>query len=185
MQMYRSRIAVWIFILMPALSACLAEGAAKVGYALQENWAWFGADGAALAEHLVATYAIGWPLTGEMRAQFPQPKPAQSADDLGVVVSFACEAEGVTETFIVPEGTRALSINLLNWRTDSAPAAKEENLGARFTDYSGSIVHDAGALCGAYCRGAKCFILHGAKTLILFASPKPANFAGLEAQICR
>ena len=110
---------------------------------------------AELAERLVATYAIGWPLTEEMCARYPQLRPAQGADDTGVIVSFECEAEGVTGTFIVPEGTRALSINPLNWRTDSAPASKEENLGACFTDYSGSIVRDAGALCGAYIDPAR------------------------------
>ena len=272
--MRKGRIAAWVLLLMLALSACLAEGAAEPDYALEENWAWFGigedkaadvflvcptvdvreetnmsmddaetkanflgalnmergiyedsarlfapyyrqaamqvygltaeqrepylelayrdvsaafatylekwnegrpiilagfsqgADmcyrllqeyfgDAELAERLVATYAIGWPLTEEMCARYPQLRPAQGADDTGVIVSFECEAEGVTGTFIVPEGTRALSINPLNWRTDSAPAAKEENLGACFTDYSGSIVRDAGALCGAYIDPAR------------------------------
>ena len=272
--MRKRRIAAWVLLLMLALSACLAEGAAEPDYALEENWAWLGigeakaadvflvcptvdvrdetnmsmddaetkanflgalnmerdiyADSArlfapyyrqaamqvygmtaeqrepylelayrdvsaafathlekwnegrpiilagfsqgadmcyrllqeyfgdeALAERLVATYAIGWPLTEEMCARYPQLRPAQGADDTGVIVSFECEAEGVTETFIVPEGTRALSINPLNWRTDSAPASKEENLGACFTDYSGSIVRDAGALCGAYIDPAR------------------------------
>lgn len=272
--MRKGRIAAWVLLLMLALSACLAEGAAEPDYALQESWAWLGigeakaadvflvcptvdvreetnmsmddaetkanflgalnmergiyedsarlfapyyrqaamqvygltaeqrepylelayrdvsaafathlekwnegrpiilagfsqgADmcyrllqeyfgDAELAERLVATYAIGWPLTEEMCARYPQLRPAQGADDTGVIVSFECEAEGVTGTFIVPEGTRALSINPLNWRTDSAPAAKEENLGACFTDYSGSIVRDAGALCGAYIDPAR------------------------------
>ena len=272
--MRKGRIAAWVLLLMLALSACLAEGAAEPDYALEENWAWFGIgedkaadvflvcptvdvreetnmsmddaetkanflgalnmergiyedsarlfapyyrqaamqvygltaeqrepylelayrdvsaafstyleswnegrpiilvgfsqgadmcyrllqeyfDDGALAERLVATYAIGWPLTGEMCARYPQLRPAQGADDTGVIVSFECEAEGVTETFIVPEGMRALSINPLNWRTDSAPASKEENLGACFTDYSGSIVTDAGALCGAYIDPAR------------------------------
>ena len=272
--MRKRRIAAWVLLLMLALSACLAEGAAEPDYALQESWAWLGigeakaadvflvcptvdvrdetnmsmddaetkanflgalnmerdiyADSARLfapyyrqaamqvygmtaeqrepylelayrdvsaafatylekwnegrpiilagfsqgadmcyrllqeyfgdaelAERLVATYAIGWPLTEEMCARYPQLRPAQGADDTGVIVSFECEAEGVTGTFIVPEGTRALSINPLNWRTDSAPASKEENLGACFTDYSGSIVRDAGALCGAYIDPAR------------------------------
>lgn len=272
--MRKGRIAAWVLLLMLALSACLAEGAAEPDYALQESWAWLGigedkatdvflvcptvdvreetnmsmddaetkanflgalnmergiyedsarlfapyyrqaamqvygltaeqrepylelayrdvsaafatylekwnegrpiilagfsqgADmcyrllqeyfgDAELAERLVATYAIGWPLTEEMCARYPQLRPAQGADDTGVIVSFECEAEGVTGTFIVPEGTRALSINPLNWRTDSAPASKEENLGACFTDYSGSIVRDAGALCGAYIDPAR------------------------------
>lgn len=105
---------------------------------------------AALAEQLVAVYAIGWPLTEEMTQQYPQMRPARRADDVGVIVSFECEAEEVTDTFLMPKGTRALSINPLNWKTDSTPASREENLGACFTDYSGSIVREAAALCGCY-----------------------------------
>ena len=134
----------------PIILAGFSQGA-DMCYRLMEEY--FG--DAALAERLVAAYAIGWPLTGEMCAQYPQLKPAQGADDTGVIVSFECEAEGVTETFIVPERTCALSINPLNWRTDSTPASKEENLGACFTDYSGGIVRDAGALCGAYIDPAR------------------------------
>ena len=134
----------------PIILAGFSQGADMCYRLLQE---YFG--DAELAERLVATYAIGWPLTEEMCARYPQLRPAQGADDTGVIVSFECEAEGVTGSFIVPEGTRALSINPLNWRTDSAPASKEENLGACFTDYSGSIVRDAGALCGAYIDPAR------------------------------
>lgn len=98
----------------------------------------------------MAVYAIGWPLTEEMTEKYPQMKAAQCAYDIGTIVSFECEAEDVTDTFIIPKGTKALSINPLNWKTDSTPASREENRGACFTDYSGSIVSDAGALCGAY-----------------------------------
>ena len=134
----------------PIILAGFSQGADMCYRLLQE---YFGDE--ALAERLVATYAIGWPLTEEMCARYPQLRPAQGADDTGVIVSFECEAEGVTGTFIVPEGTRALSINPLNWRTDSTPASKEENLGACFTEYSGNIVTDAGAPCGAYIDPAR------------------------------
>lgn len=93
----------------PIILAGFSQGADMCYRLLQE---YFG--DAELAERLVATYAIGWPLTGEMCARYPQLRPAQGADDTGVIVSFECEAEGVTETFIVPEGMRALSINPLN-----------------------------------------------------------------------
>ena len=112
-------------------------------------------DDEALADRLVAVYAIGWPLTQEMTEQYPQLKPAQGADDLGTVISFECEAEEVTDSLIVPQGVKALSINPLNWKTDSTPASKEENLGACFTDYSGSIVTDAVGLCGGYIDEAR------------------------------
>ena len=77
-------------------------------------------------------------------------RPAQSADDIGTVISFECEAPEVAETFISPAGIRALSINPLNWRTDGTPADRTLNIGACFTDYSGGIRSEASALCGCY-----------------------------------
>ena len=99
---------------------------------------------------MVAVYAIGWPCTEELTAAYPQIRPAQSADDIGVVISFDCEAPEVTESFINPAGQKAYTINPLNWRTDETPAGKSENLGACFTDYSGAITREETGLCGAY-----------------------------------
>lgn len=103
-----------------------------------------------LSDRLVAVYAIGWPITEEMTKEYPQLKAAKGETDTGVIVSFECEAESVEDTFIMPKGTKALSINPLNWRTDNTSAAKEENLGACFTDYDGNIVTKTTALCGCY-----------------------------------
>ena len=134
----------------PIILAGFSQGA-DMCYRLMEEY--FGEE--ALADRLVAVYAIGWPLTQEMTEKYPQLKPAQSADDLGTVISFECEAEEVTDSFIIPQDMKALSINPLNWKTDGTPASREENLGACFTDYSGSIVMDAGALCGGYLDEAR------------------------------
>ena len=134
----------------PIILAGFSQGA-DMCYRLMEEY--FGEE--ALSDRLVAVYAIGWPLTQEMTEKYPQLKPAQSADDLGTVISFECEAEEVTDSFIIPQDMKALSINPLNWKTDSTPASREENLGACFTDYSGSIVMDAGALCGGYLDEAR------------------------------
>lgn len=105
---------------------------------------------AALCDQLVAVYALGWACTPEMTAQYPQIVPAQASDDVGVVVSFDCEAPEVAETFIYPAGQRAYSINPLNWRTDGTPADKAENLGACFPDAGGQIAREEAALCGCY-----------------------------------
>ncbi len=134
----------------PIILAGFSQGA-DMCYRLMEEY--FGEE--ALSDRLVAVYAIGWPLTQEMTEKYPQLKPAQSADDLGTVISFECEAEEVTDSFIIPQDMKALSINPLNWKTDGTPASREENLGACFTDYSGSIVMDAGALCGGYLDEAR------------------------------
>ncbi len=103
-----------------------------------------------LADRLVAVYAIGWPCTRELVEKYPQIKPATGATDTGVVISFDCEAPDVAQTLVTPEGTRAYTINPLNWKTDSTPASKEENLGACFTDYSGQIIKAQRNLCGCY-----------------------------------
>lgn len=104
----------------------------------------------ALQQQLVAVYAIGWPMTEQMIAEYPQIVPAASENDTGVVVSFECESEDVTGTLIIPEDMKALSINPLNWVTDSTPADKSLNTGACFTSYSGKIKQEVPELCGCY-----------------------------------
>ena len=99
---------------------------------------------------LVACYAIGWSITEEELAEYPPLRFAASEDDTGVIVSFNSEGENVTDSLIIPAGTRTLAINPLNWKTDGTPAAKEENLGACFTDYGGNIVTEIPQLTGAY-----------------------------------
>lgn len=103
-----------------------------------------------MQEKLVACYAIGWACTDELMQKYPQIVPAESADDLGVVISFDCEAPEVTETFVNPAGQKTHSINPLNWKTDGTPADKSENLGACFTGYDGKIATEAAELCGCY-----------------------------------
>ena len=127
----------------PIILAGFSQGA-DMCYRLLEEY--FGDD--ALYRQLVAVYAIGWPCTEEMTARVPQIVPATGEDDLGVVVSFDCEAPEVTETLITPAGVRALTINPLNWKTDGTPADKSENRGACFTRYSGEIKREEAGLCG-------------------------------------
>ena len=127
----------------PIVLAGFSQGADMCYRLLQE---YFGDE--ALYEQLVAVYAIGWPCTQEMTEQYPQIKAAGGEDDIGVVISFDCEAPEVEETFINPIGQKALSINPLNWRTDSEPADKSENPGACFTRYSGEIKREEAGLCG-------------------------------------
>lgn len=101
-------------------------------------------------DQLVACYAIGWRLTKQEVEKYTYLKAAQGESDTGVVISFNTEAEGVESSLMVPEGIKTLSINPLNWKTDSTPADKSENLGACFTDYSGGITKEIKTLTGAY-----------------------------------
>ena len=99
---------------------------------------------------LVACYAIGWNITDEEINEYPHLKFATGEDDTGVIISFNSEAEEVTDSIMIPEGMHTLAINPLNWKTDSTPASKEENIGACFTDYDGNIVSEIPNLTGAY-----------------------------------
>lgn len=99
---------------------------------------------------LVACYAIGWRITEEELEKYPHLRFATGETDTGVIISFNSEAESVTDSLMIPAGTRTLAINPLNWKTDSTPASREENAGACFTDYSGSIVTEIPHLTGAY-----------------------------------
>ena len=103
-----------------------------------------------MQELLVACYAIGWRVTEEELEEYPQLQFASGEEDTGVIIAFNSEAEAVTDSLMIPAGTRTLAINPLNWKTDGTPAGKEENLGACFTDYSGNIVTEIPQLTGAY-----------------------------------
>lgn len=97
---------------------------------------------------LVACYAIGWGITQEEVDAYPHIQMAQSAQDTGVIVTFNTEAPEIETSLMVPETT--LSINPLNWESDSTYAPAELNLGACFIDYTGAVVAEIPALTGAY-----------------------------------
>ena len=107
-------------------------------------------DDEALADQLVACYAIGWRITQEDLDEYPHLKVASGENDTGVIVSFNSEAEDITDSLMIPEGTKTYAINPLNWKTDSTPADKSLNQGACFTDYSGEITSEIPELTGAY-----------------------------------
>ncbi len=129
----------------PIVLAGFSQGADMCYRLLEEYF-----DDEKLCDQLVAVYAIGWPCTKELVEQYPQIKPAASADDLGVVVSFDCESPDFTGSFINPADMHAYTINPLNWKTDGTPADKSLNLGACFTDYEGEIQSEVLGLCGCY-----------------------------------
>lgn len=94
---------------------------------------------------LVACYAIGWRLTDEEVSKNPHLKTAEKEDDTGVIICYDCEAEDVTKSLVVPEGTKTRSINPLNWKTDSTAADKTLNKGSILNDGS-----QAANLIGCY-----------------------------------
>ena len=101
-------------------------------------------------ELLVACYALGWRITETELEEYPHLEMALSETDTGVIISFNCEAESVTESIIIPAGTRTYTINPLNWRVDGTPADKSLNKGACFTDSDGEIKSEIANFTGAY-----------------------------------
>ena len=129
----------------PIILMGFSQGA-DMGIRLMEEY--FGDE--QLASQLVAAYFIGWPITAEMVEKYPQLKMAQGEGDTGVIIAFDCETPEVTESVINPADQKALSINPLNWMTDSTPADKSLNKGSRLLNGRGEIKREATELCGAY-----------------------------------
>lgn len=103
-----------------------------------------------IQKQFVACYAIGWRVTEEETEEYPQLRFASGESDTGVIVAFNSEAEYIHDSLLIPEGTRTLAINPLNWKTDGTAADASLNLGACFTDYDGDIESEIPALTGAY-----------------------------------
>lgn len=103
-------------------------------------------ESVSLKDQLIAVYAIGWSVTEEMTEAYPQIVPAAGETDTGVVISFDCEDGTLTDSLVIPSGTKALSINPLNWKTDGTRADKALNRGAVMSTGAEPIP----ALCGAY-----------------------------------
>ena len=135
----------------PLILAGFSQGADMCYRLLEEYYGGNGERATALRDRLIAVYAIGWSLTEEMVAKYPQIVPAKGETDTGVVVSYDCEDGHVTDTIITPAGTKAISINPLNWRTDSKKADKSLNHGSVTQDSkTGAITSVEVGKYGAY-----------------------------------
>lgn len=114
----------------PLIIAGFSQGADMCYRILEEYYGGDGKEAVELRDNLIAVYAIGWPMTKEMIEKYPQIVPASGETDTGVVVSFECEDGNVTDSLTVPAGTKMISINPLNWRTDSKFAPRSLNKGS-------------------------------------------------------
>ena len=101
-----------------------------------------------LRKKLVAAYVIGYSVTDKDLKNFPWIKPAQGADDTGVVISWNTQAPGATGSPVLRPG--AICINPLNWTTEETPADKSLNLGAVFfDDFKGVVKREVPGYVGA------------------------------------
>ena len=126
--------------------AGFSQGGEMCQELLKEYYGGESEEAAALRDRLISVYSIGWSLTEETTEAYPQIIPASGETDIGTVVSFDCEDGNVTETIIIPAGMKALSINPLNWKTDSTVADRSLNLGAVMQTDAEPVPE----LCGAY-----------------------------------
>ena len=130
----------------PLILAGFSQGAEMCLELLKEYYGGDGAEARSLRGNLITVYAIGWSVTEEMLEAYPQIVPAKGEMDVGTVVCFDCEDGTLTGSLVIPEGTKALSINPLNWKTDGTAADKSLNAGAVMSIGAEPIP----ALCGAY-----------------------------------
>ena len=126
--------------------AGFSQGSQMCQELMKEFFGGEGDEARALRDQLIAVYSIGWAVTEDMTAEYPQIVPARGETDTGTVISFECEDGSLTDTIIIPAGTKALSINPLNWKTDGTVADKSLNSGAVMSTGAEPIP----ALCGGY-----------------------------------
>ncbi|SME92656.1 DUF3089 domain-containing protein [Desulfovibrio gilichinskyi] len=101
-----------------------------------------------LQNALVAAYLIGYSVTDKDLKNYPWIKPAQKADDTGVVISWNTQEPGATGSPVLRSG--ATCINPLTWTTDETPADKSLNLGAVFfDDFNGTVIREVPQYTGA------------------------------------
>ena len=86
---------------------------------------------------MIAAYMIGNAATKDWLSLNDHIRMAESADDIGVVISWNTEGTGNIGKYnmVVPEGS--ICINPINWRTDDTYADVSENRGSLHVDKNG------------------------------------------------
>jgi hypothetical protein len=77
---------------------------------------------------MIAAYLIGWQITEEELSAYPERlKPAQNADDTGVIILYNSLTNIEAKSPRINQSV--VCINPLNWKTDATPADKSAHLG--------------------------------------------------------
>ncbi|MDC7294508.1 DUF3089 domain-containing protein [Butyrivibrio sp. DSM 10294] len=140
----------------PLILAGFSQGADMCYRLLEEYYGGDSERAVSLRANLIAVYAIGWRMTEDMVSKYPQIVPAKGETDTGVVISYECEDGNVQESITISSKDKALSINPLNWRTDSRVADKSLNKGSVGQDSkTGAITKVEVGKYGAYIDPAK------------------------------
>lgn len=90
-----------------------------------------------LINQLVAAYVIGYSVTDDDLADCDCLKIAESADDIGTIITYNTQSEFATGSPVLL--ANAYCVNPLNWKNTSEYASKEKNLGAVFFKQNGAI----------------------------------------------
>ena len=90
-------------------------------------------------ERMIAAYLIGYSVTPSYLKDNPHLKFAESADDIGVIISYNTEAPVIGEPGNPVVQDSALVINPINWHRDETPASANENLGSIMWDSLGTL----------------------------------------------
>ena len=127
-----------------------SQGAADCIELLKAFFVGDSSEASQLRNDLVAVYALGHGIEKSFYDEYPELHPAQGSDDIGVIIAFDAETPDVTDSMICHAGTEYVSINPLNWKTDSSRASASENLGAVLVNSKGEIKMEQGEFCGGY-----------------------------------
>jgi pimeloyl-ACP methyl ester carboxylesterase len=94
-------------------------------------------DNPAVYERMIAAYLIGMPIPEEFYLLFPHAKPARSADDLGVIISYNTNSPVVdgADPFSSPSN---VLINPVTWVTDESYAPREASKGSVIVNDDGT-----------------------------------------------
>jgi len=90
-----------------------------------------------LMDKLVAAYIIGYSVTDNDLTQYDCLKIAESADDIGVIITYNTQSELATGSPVLLPNANC--VNPHNWKNTSEYAPKEMNLGAVFFKDNGDI----------------------------------------------
>jgi hypothetical protein len=83
-------------------------------------------------KRMIAAYIIGYSVTEEFMTENSHLKFAEGEDDIGVIISYNTEMEGVIDNPVVLP--KALVINPINWSREEKYAKAKENLGSLLMD---------------------------------------------------
>lgn len=94
-------------------------------------------EGTELMDKLVAAYIIGYSITDNDLSQCNCMKIAESADDIGVIITYNTQSEFATSSPVLLPNANC--VNPLIWTNTTEYAPKEKNLGAVFFKENGDV----------------------------------------------